>query len=155
MRFWDTSALLPLLVEEATTERIEAEYETDPVMLVWWATVTECSSALARLEREEALVPEDLEIAGTRLRQLHGSWHEVQPVEDVRRTAHRLLRTHTLRAMDALQLAAALVAAEANAATLEMVVLDPRLAMAARREGLALTALPTPPTPPTPPDLPH
>jgi hypothetical protein len=53
----------------------------------------------------------------------------------VRRTAERLLRTHPLRAADALQLAAALIAADHDPTSLAIVCLDERLRVAARREG--------------------
>jgi hypothetical protein len=49
-----------------------------------------------------------------------------------------LLRTHALRAADSLQLAAALVAADHNPATLEIVCLDARLNVAAKREGFTV-----------------
>lgn len=50
-------------------------------------------------------------------------------------TARRLLRVHALRAADALQLAAAIAASEADPASLDLVMLDEQLAEAARREG--------------------
>jgi uncharacterized protein len=50
----------------------------------------------------------------------------------------RLLPVDPLRAADALQLAATFAAAERRPSTLEMVVLDERLAEAARKEGFAL-----------------
>jgi predicted nucleic acid-binding protein len=53
----------------------------------------------------------------------------------VRQTAIRLLRVHPLRTADALQLAAAIAAAEDHPATLPFVTLDERLAQAAEREG--------------------
>jgi hypothetical protein len=52
MRFWDSSAIVPLLVREPASDAITSEYEHEPDMLVWWATPIECVSALARLERE-------------------------------------------------------------------------------------------------------
>jgi predicted nucleic acid-binding protein len=70
-----------------------------------------------------------------RLDSLAEAWHEVQPVAAVRGTARRLLRVHPLRAADALQLAAAVVAGEGLPASLPLVTLDERLAAAARREG--------------------
>ena len=60
---------------------------------------------------------------------------EVQPSERVRSTAQRALRVHALRAADALQLAAAIVAAGEDRASLVVVCLDQRLTLAARREG--------------------
>ncbi|MBI4612813.1 MAG: hypothetical protein HY720_04310 [Planctomycetes bacterium] len=47
----------------------------------------------------------------------------------------RLVRTHRLRTGDALQLAAAHVGSAQRPATLELVCLDARLALAAEREG--------------------
>jgi hypothetical protein len=52
-----------------------------------------------------------------------------------RRTAERLLRTHPLRAADILQLSAALIVADHDPSSLEMVCLDDRLTFAARRAG--------------------
>lgn len=75
---------------------------------------------------------------------LRGAWHEVLPVESVRRTARRLLRTHPLRAADSLQLAAALVASEGDPASMEVVALDSRLVEAAQREGLVVVEAPEP-----------
>jgi len=115
--------------------------EEDPVMCVWWATEVECVSALASLEREGALRETATTVALERLDRLAESWNEVQPVVAVRGTARRLLRVHTLRAADALQLGAAVVAAEGQPASLEIVTLDERLAAAARREGFAVGAV--------------
>jgi hypothetical protein len=66
------------------------------------------------------------------------SWAEVLPSDAIRSTAQRLLRVHPLRAGDALQLAAAIVAAEHDPASLEFVGLDERLNEAARREGFPI-----------------
>ncbi|HUP71281.1 MAG TPA: type II toxin-antitoxin system VapC family toxin [Acidimicrobiales bacterium] len=130
--------MVPLLVEETTTKMIAGILDADPVMLVWWATETECASAVCRLERDKALSGRQATTALSRLHDLKAGWHEVQAVEPVRRTAQRLLRTHQLRAADSLQLAAALVAAEGDPGSLEMVTLDDRLGEAAEREGLVL-----------------
>jgi predicted nucleic acid-binding protein len=138
VKFWDSSALLPLLVGETTTDAMRAIAHEDPSMLVWWAAPVECMSALARLERDGDLVGEVIASALERLDALAAAWNEVQPVEAVRRTARRLLRVHRLRAADALQLAAAVVACEGNPATLEVVTLDERLIEAARREGFVV-----------------
>jgi len=53
----------------------------------------------------------------------------------------RLLCTHPLRAADALQLAAAIAAAEEHPETLPFVTLDDQLAEAASREGFAIAPL--------------
>jgi hypothetical protein len=56
----------------------------------------------------------------------------------VREVARRYLRVHPLRAADALQLAAAFVAAERRPPTLTVVTLDDRLRAAAEKEGFVL-----------------
>src|SRR5207248_11441933 len=46
LRFWDSSAIVPLTVAEARTEALLETAAGDPVMCVWWATEIECVSAL-------------------------------------------------------------------------------------------------------------
>ena len=139
MRFWDASAIVPLLMTEAATKALQGRAGTDPAMLVWWATEVECASAIARLERDGALDAAAVNEAFDRLRRLGEGWHEVEPSDAVRETAVRFLRVHPLGAADALQLAAAFVAAERRPSSLEIVTLDERLAAAARKEGFVLT----------------
>ena len=66
---------------------------------------------------------------------LAASWLEIEPLEQVRRRAIRLLRLHPLRAADALQLAAALTASDEDPQRLDLVSSNDRLSAAARREG--------------------
>ena len=138
MRFWDTSAVVRLLVADASSAAIMREYELDPEVIAWWATEAECVSALARLERDDSLTAPSMAEGLRRLDGLARAWREVQPVTAVRTTAIRLLRVHPLRAADALQLGAAIVAAENHPASLQIVTLDERLAQAAEREGFAV-----------------
>ena len=65
MRFWDSSAIVPLLVEQPSTAGLTIDFERDPDIVVWWATVAECASALSRLEREEILDTTALAVGGT------------------------------------------------------------------------------------------
>jgi hypothetical protein len=138
VKFWDASAIVPLLVNEETTRRLQAVAAKDSAMLVWWGSAVECISALARLERDDALDPPAMTLALQRLRQLSAGWHEIDPSDEIRETAARFLRVHPLRAADALQLAAAFAAAKRRPASLEIVTLDDRLANVARKEGFAL-----------------
>jgi predicted nucleic acid-binding protein len=110
-------------------------------MLVWWTTAVECASAIARREREGHLRGPALTGALDRLSDLELGWREVQPVDRVRRTAVRLMRVHPLTAADALQLAAAIIAAEDDPGTLPFVTLDHELATAAEREGFPVVGL--------------
>ena len=138
MRFWDSSAVVPLLVVESSSAAVLREYEVDPEVVAWWATEAECVSALARLERERSLTAPSMAEGLRRLAGLARAWREVQPVSIVRQTAIRLLRVHPLRTADAFRLGASIVAAEGHPATLQLVTLDERLAQAAEREGFAV-----------------
>ncbi len=138
MRFWDASAITPLLAEEAARERMLQLLNEDVEILAWWGTLVEVASALARREREGLINANEVGAALGVAHRLAESWHEIVPSDAVRRTAERLLRTHPLRAADSLQLAAALIAADHDPTSLEFVCLDVRLASAARREGFSV-----------------
>jgi hypothetical protein len=142
VKFWDSSAIVPVLVDQPTTPHMRALLERDPKLVVWWASEVECSSALARLVRENVVDASTERRLSDRLREFSESWEEVQPGVSVREAAKRLLRIHPLRAADALQLAAAIVASQRDPASLEFVTLDGRLADAARKEGFSLVDLP-------------
>ena len=142
MRFWDASAIVPLLMQEPTTKAMHALASEDPTLLVWWAAEVECASAIARLERDGAMDPAAAHEAFDRLRRLADAWHEVDPTDSVREAAVRFLRVHPLRAADALQLAAAFVAAERRPSSLAVITLDDRLATAARKEGFTVIDVP-------------
>jgi hypothetical protein len=109
----------------------------DAIVTTWWATVLECQSAIARFEREGA-GPAALAEAFSRLDRLEADWSEVAPSAHVRQLAARLLRTHPLRTGDALQLAAAIAAADGNPRSLPFVTFDERLALAASKEGFPI-----------------
>ena len=138
MIFWDTSAIIPLLVDEPRSERVREVLESDRRMIVWWVTTVECWSAIARLRREGGIPDVGEERGGIVLERLRASWVEIEPSEEVRAHARRLLRSHVLRASDALQLGAALVwsgsPAEGALATFAV-----RLAAAAHVEGFELS----------------
>jgi predicted nucleic acid-binding protein len=140
MKFWDTSALLPLIVQEPRTAAMVAVMRDDPAAAVWWATRVECWSALARLERDGRLSEDQVAGAATILDEAARGWTEVPPIERVRDQASRLVRLHPLRAADALQLAAALVLTDFEPRSLPFVTLDDRLAAAARREGFTIVS---------------
>jgi hypothetical protein len=144
MKYWDASAIVPALVAEPTTRSVQALAARDPAMLVWWGTHVECASAIARLERDGLLDEPAVTQAMDRLKQLAAGWHEVDPSDAIREAAVRFLRVHPLRAADALQLAAAFVAAERRPSSLELVTLDDRLAVAARKEGFVVVEVPSP-----------
>ena len=142
MRFWDSSALVPLVVRQVASGRMRSLYRTDSTVVAWWGTSIECASAVSRLDREGLLRHRSAAAARARLDRFAATWHEVEPSDLLRESARRLLRLHDLRAADSLQLAAALAACEGRPATLAFVCLDERLASAAEREGFVVVQAP-------------
>ena len=107
VKFWDASAIIPLLAEEPAREAMLRVLEEDAEILAWWGTPVEIAAAIARRERENALTAKEVEATLAVARHLADSWHEIVPSTALRRTAERLLRVHPVRAADSLQLAAA------------------------------------------------
>ncbi|MEP6781750.1 MAG: PIN domain-containing protein [Gemmatimonadaceae bacterium] len=138
MRYWDSSAIMPLVVQESQSASMLALINTDAAIATWWGTKVACVSALARLEREQALDVRSMRAALARLEALSQTWVEIPALEDVRTHATRLLRTHSLRAADALQLAAAVIASNFEPPSLLFVTLDQRLGDSAEREGFTV-----------------
>lgn len=136
MRFWDSSALVPLVLEQPRSNEARNLLARDDELVVWWASSIECASAIARLHRDGLLTMPGARDARALLDALRKSWFEVQPGDAVREQALRLLRVHPLRAADALQLAAALEWAGAPPEG-DFVTFDDRLREAAVREGFA------------------
>jgi predicted nucleic acid-binding protein len=138
MRFWDSSAVVPLLVEQSGSARAAGWMAADDAAIVWTLTPVEVVSALRRLVRERLLEEETARQAETRLEELMRTCHVVVDVEPVKALATRLLRLHPLRALDALQLAAALHWTEGHPQGRTLHTLDARLALAAQREGFTV-----------------
>lgn len=138
MRFWDSSGIVPLLVREPYSGQAESLARADPVLVVWWGTRVECTSALQRRLRDGTLTAASVARARKVLEALTESWTEILPIDPVRSHAEILLASHELRAADALQLAAALQWCQGKPAAAELVCLDQRLRAAAQRSGFSV-----------------
>jgi predicted nucleic acid-binding protein len=134
VRFWDSSALVPLCLDQPRSAEARTLAGEDAEMVVWWGSAIECASAIARLYRENLLTAAQERAARALLAELGASWFEVQPGSSLRDQAMRVLRLHPLRAADALQLAAALEWSGPAAGGV-FVSFDDRLRSAAEREG--------------------
>jgi predicted nucleic acid-binding protein len=137
VRFWDASALVPLVLDQPRTQQAHELYADDPELVVWWGSVIECASVIARLHREEIISAREEAQARRLLTSLKASWFEVQPGEAIREQALRILRLHPLRAADALQLAAA-TEWGGSPSHGHFVSFDERLNAAAQREGFTV-----------------
>jgi predicted nucleic acid-binding protein len=135
VRYWDSSALVPLIVNEATTVGRQDLLRQDNLVVTWWGSLVECASALNRLHREGNLNSQERDQALDKIRRYAAKWLSIRASKRVQQRALDLLRTHPLRAADALQLAAALAARDNTPAMLEVVCGDGRLSAAAVKEG--------------------
>lgn len=140
MRYWDTSALVPLFVAESATDAVRSWLREDGLIVTWAWTRVEIVSAVERRSRGGALSPEQRRSVLSRLDAFSAAWHEVVEMLGVRSRASSMLARHPLRAADAAQLGAAVHVQEQIGAPLQFVALDRRLAEAAEREGLAVVS---------------
>ena len=138
--FWDSSAVVPLCVGQATSAFRSAAMRNKSIT-VWWGTSVEVTSAFARLVRDGELGSRSFRMALARLAKLREMWIEVQPAEAVRDLAEALVQRHPLRAADAMQLAAALIWSRHQPRSRPFVCFDGRLAEAAVKEGFSVEAV--------------
>lgn len=138
MIYWDASALVPLLVRESATHRVQSWLSENPVVVTWVWTRVEITSAVERRYREGRFSRQSRRDLLTRLETLAAQWDEITDAITVRKYAVRLLARHRLRAADAAQLGAAIVYCEGDPAGERFACLDRRLAEAAELEGFAV-----------------
>jgi predicted nucleic acid-binding protein len=124
------------MAEEEDTGLVRRWLEDDTAVVTWVWTRVELVGAIERRARQGAMslgARRDLLLRADRLAE---GWDEVTEVFAVRARALAVLARHDLRAADAAQLGAALLAAADDPASLTFVCLDERLAAIADREGL-------------------
>ncbi len=138
MKFWDSSALIQLFVEQNESGILRKIVKNDLDIVVWWGTILECKSAVARLRREGVVTIDQEGQIRSKLKTASTCWIEIMPGEQVRQVASRLLVNHPLRTADSLQLAAAITWVGAPVQEDCFVCLDSKLREAARKEGFFL-----------------
>jgi predicted nucleic acid-binding protein len=138
VRFWDTSALLPLFVDEPSTESCRELLRADPFIIVWEGTGVEMLSALARYQRHSSGMDDVWPAVRHEMLRRWRMWMRVNDWTRVCPRAQRLVTLHPLKAGDAFQLAAALAACDDEPDQLAFVTRDVTLADAARLEGFPI-----------------
>ncbi len=136
MRYWDVSALVPLVVAEPASSLVREWLAEDEWIITWVWSRTEIVSAIERRTREGSLSRRQRREVLGRFDTFADSWDEVTDVLSVRSRAKALLARHPLRAADAGQLGAAQLVQEQWAGPLAFVCLDQRVSSAAELEGL-------------------
>ncbi len=138
--FWDTSALVPLCVQQQPSPTVRQLLEQHEIA-VWWATPVEMRSAFERLLRMDQLTAPEHAAAGVRLEKLRRGWRELQPREVLRAQAETFLMSYPLKAADALQLAAAWTWCSGNPRTCIFISADAQLLEAARQAGFQIVTV--------------
>jgi predicted nucleic acid-binding protein len=138
--FWDCSAILPLCLRQDETSFSVKYAQQFPRMIVWWSTIVECQSGVARVRRRGELSEERANVASRRLSALQSAWYEILPSESIRSAATELLSKFPLSAADALQLAAALKWCSEKPRGRFFVSFDRRLGEVADRVGFSVLA---------------
>jgi uncharacterized protein len=139
--FWDTSGIVPLCCFQPQSGRARQTSRIYARQVVWWATSVEAVSSFNRLKREGHLTPSECRHALERFEHLRRLWNEIQPTEEVRHRAERLLSSHQLRAADSLQLSAALVWCSNRPRGRVFIGADGNLSDAAEGEGFTVIRL--------------
>lgn len=132
MKFWDSSALVPLLAAEPKSTVAKSLIEADPDVVISFITPIEVESTVwrkARITRDAA----ERQRAHRRLATLRSEWSIVDDYDRVLDEARRVIGRHGLRGADAIQLAAAIIVRGTGA--LPFVTFDEELILAARAEG--------------------
>jgi predicted nucleic acid-binding protein len=140
--FWDSSALVPLCIRQAGSRQAQL-YLRKFDFVVWWGSVVEVHSAICRLHRAKEINDADKQGAVARLLLLSRGWREVLPDDQVRDLAAESLDKYSLRAADALQLAASLTWCQKRTSRRSFITADRRLAQAADAVGFSVVEIPT------------
>ena len=138
--FWDSSALIPLVVEQQRSPSAKTLYARYAVV-AWWGTEVEIRSGLTRLKRMGQITTSEFDQAKYLAEKVIETWRPIQCQTDLARSACKLLEQHPLTAADAMQLAAALEACEHIPHGYAFITADQRLAEAARLTGFAVELL--------------
>lgn len=135
MRFWDSSALVPLVADEAKTDLLNELVGIDPVIVVSFITPIEVESAVWRKVRQ---MKDDLarQRSQHRLAQLRTAWSIVANFQMALDEARRMVARYGLRGADAIQLGCAIIGRPQK--LLPFVALDEDLKAAARAEGFPI-----------------
>ncbi len=105
--FCDTSALMKLLVDEAQSNQIRQISTTVDAVGVCRISWAEIMAALARLQREDPINNEDLELARQQLSHSWKTFTIVEVSQSLVEKAGRFADVFALRGYDSVQLAAA------------------------------------------------
>jgi predicted nucleic acid-binding protein len=82
--FWDSSAVVPLLVHQQTSALTDRWLADDPAFSLWTMTPVEITSALWRLVRDGTVQEADAQLAESRALELAAASYTVADIEAVK-----------------------------------------------------------------------
>lgn len=135
MSFWDSSAIVPLCAYQQNSTSARALSRKLSDKFVWRECVVEVSSAFARLQRERLIDDAARRRFEMRLARLEVDWTVVGGQDRIIELARTFPAFYGLKAMDSLQLAAALVWCKELPKNKDFVSADDRLRKAAESAG--------------------
>ncbi len=139
--FWDTSAIVPLCVLQDATPAARRAHDRFTHKAIWWGTPVEVRSSFARLRRLGDLNAEAFAVAVTKWTGIAKRVRQVPAIQDVLSIALELPDRHGIRAMDAFQLAAAIVWCNERPRNRPFVCADKRLGDVAGDGGFDVVLL--------------
>lgn len=139
--FWDTSALVPLFVYQEASPAALREHRNYPAKILWWGTQVEIRSSLARLVRNGDIERAPFQTAIKKWHAISQRARELPPSLRVLEIASDLPDRYGVRALDAFQLAAALVWCKEKPRNRPFVCADGRLGDAATDAGFDMVSL--------------
>lgn len=135
MSFWDSSAIVPLCAYQQNSAAARNLSHKFTNRFVLRECVVEVSSAFARLQREGSIDDATRRRFEVRLVRLENEWTVVNTESKTVELARTFPAIYGLKAMDSLQLAAALVWCKELPKNKDFVSADDRLLKAAERAG--------------------
>ena len=141
MSFWDSSALAPLCFNESRSQLARVTWRGFTEHYVWREAVVEVESSLARLTREGILTIALRPKTEKRLSLIENEWKIVESSQRLIDLARSFPLQYGLKAMDSLQLAAALVWCKEFPKNKNFVAADRKLLEAAKTVGFTIRDL--------------
>jgi uncharacterized protein len=134
--YFDTSAIVPLVVDEATTEMCNRLWTESTRVVSVRLIYPEARAALARAQRMGRLTRSQLNAAVVELDSMIDEVDMIELSPDIASSAGQLAQQHGLRGYDAVHLAAALAVSDDD---LVLVTGDLEVAAAAKATGIAVS----------------
>lgn len=135
MRFWDTSAIIPLLYRQEFSKVAGQYLKENNNLVVARTTIVEVHSMLARLMRDKQLKKAGYSEAIIMLNHISATWAVIAPSDRMFELASQLPYSQGLTTADSIQLASAIVWTTETPLEKPFVCFDTRLAKAAKACG--------------------